>query len=206
MIEQGHKDALQAFRAGCVAEGLNSSKVRKVMNSIIDQEFDASKLFSTANKRSRTTAGSVVFKNHDGDATKPAFVAAQLEKERMKDAARKEKEARKARQEDKKSEKLCEYKELKEKISKASAKKKIQLDNKLLNLLWFGLLAENPESKQSMKASEKKKTPLNRTTLTLERNFGSCSRRAEATQKETFEHSRRLSGSRSHVRLFEDAN
>ena len=165
LLKRARQDAVNDFRAGCVAEGMNSSMVRKVYNKVNGQELDESKYLGVANKRSRMTAGSDVFKNYNGDATKPAFIAAQLEKERMKDAAREQKEARKARLQDKKSEKLCEYKELKGKILKASAKKKIQLDNKLLNLLWFGLLAENPESKQSMKASEKKKNPLNRAVL-----------------------------------------
>ena len=164
-LKRARQDVVNDFRARCVAECLNSSTVRKVYNSIDDQELDESKYLGVANKRSRITAGSDVFKNYNGDATKPAFVAAQLEKERMKDAAREQKEASKARLEDKKTEKLCEYTELKEKMSKASAKKKIQSDNKLLNLLWFGILAENPESKQSMKASEKKKNPLNRAVI-----------------------------------------
>ena len=83
----------------------------------------------------------------------------------MKAVYQENKEAKKARREDKKCEKLDRYKELKEKISGANAKQKFPLNNVLLNLLWFGLLTENPNSKQAMKESEKFRNPRNRAVL-----------------------------------------
>ena len=88
------------------------------------------------------------------------------EKEAKKATKQKKADARKEQKQRQRDDKLREYGELRSTISKQPKNKKYKLTNKLFNVLWFGILDENPGAEHAFSELSKTKEIGNHVVLT----------------------------------------